>query len=52
MDAVRPLWGPSRALAPDIRDRADWYGHLSLASHELAGRPDLLDEAGEGIIIS
>lgn len=50
MDAVRPLLGPSRALAPDIRDRADWYGHLSLASHELAGRPDLLDEAGQFVL--
>jgi hypothetical protein len=31
-DAVRPLLRP------------EWHGHMSLASHELLGRPDLLEE--------
>jgi hypothetical protein len=38
---LRPLLRPSTGLPPDLRSRDDWRGHLSLASHELLGRPDL-----------
>ncbi len=46
-DAVRPLLRPVEALPADVRDRDEWHGHLSLASHELLGRPDLLEEIDE-----
>lgn len=42
--AVRPLVGSADHLPPDLRDRDDWHGHLSLASHDVLGRPDLLEE--------
>ena len=28
----------------DLRDRDTWHAHLSLASHDLAGRPELLHD--------
>lgn len=42
MEAVRPLLTARTHLTADVHDRADWYGHLSLASHDLAGRPEWL----------
>ena len=42
--ALRPLLRPVTGLPPDLRDREDWRGHLSLASHELRGEPDLREE--------
>ena len=39
--AVRPVLRSSTGLAPDVQDSARWRGHLSLASHELAGQPEL-----------
>ena len=42
--ALRPLLRPSTGLPPDLRGRGDWHGHLSLASHELHGQPDLRAE--------
>lgn len=42
MQAVRPLLAPTEHLPADLHDRADWHGHLSLASHELVGRPKQL----------
>ncbi len=47
MDVVRPLLGPARHLAADLREREDWHGHLSLASHELVERPELIGEVEE-----
>jgi 2'-5' RNA ligase len=44
--AVRPLLAPVEPgrLPADLRERDDWRGHLSLASHELVERADLRDE--------
>ena len=42
MEGVRPLLASRGHLAADVHDRADWYGHLSLASHDLSGRPEWL----------
>ena len=47
MDVVRPLLGPAAQLAADLHGREDWHGHLSLASHDLGERPDLIDEVEE-----
>ena len=41
---LRPLLRPSTGLPPDLRTSGDWRGHLSLASHELHGQPDLRAE--------
>jgi hypothetical protein len=35
---------PSDQLPADIHPPERWVGHLSLASHDLADRPDLIDE--------
>lgn len=43
MEAVRPLLTPSEHLPADVHDRADWYGHLSLARHDLFDRPERLN---------
>lgn len=43
-DAVRPLLRPTELLPADVHDRQTWFGHLSLASHELFERADLRDE--------
>lgn len=45
IDVVQPLLRPTQHLAADLRPRKDWHGHISLASHELADRPELCDEA-------
>jgi hypothetical protein len=42
--AVRPLLARSSGLPPDVQGRSDWRGHLSLASHDLIGQPDLRNE--------
>jgi hypothetical protein len=42
--AVRPLLARRAGLPPDVRSHGDWRGHLSLASHDLVGRPDLRNE--------
>lgn len=44
IDVVRPLLRPTPHLAADLHPREDWHGHISLASHELADRPELRDE--------
>lgn len=44
VDAVRPLVHPAVGRAADLRDRDTWHAHLSLASHDLAGRPELLHD--------
>ena len=43
---VRPFLAPVEPgeLPPDVYAPGAWIGHLSLASHDLAERPDLLDE--------
>ena len=41
---LRPLLRASTDLPPDLRGPGDWRGHLSLASHELVGQPDLRAE--------
>lgn len=38
---VRPVLRTATGLAPDVLDGDRWRGHLSLASHELAGQPEL-----------
>jgi hypothetical protein len=45
-EAVRPYLAPARPGEPDagVSAPGEWVGHLSLASHDLAARPDLLDE--------
>ena len=43
-DTVRPLLRPTQQLTADLHARDDWHGHISLASHELIDRPELLDE--------
>lgn len=47
--AMRPLLGPTPAgqLASDVHERDLWRGHLSLASHELFDRADLVGEVQE-----
>lgn len=45
VDVVGPMLRPTTHLPADVRGPEDWHGHLSLASHELRGRPDLLDAA-------
>lgn len=45
--SVVPLLRPTELLPADLRSRDDWFGHLSLASHELLDRPDLRDEVEE-----
>lgn len=47
--AVRPLATRAPAPAVDEFDPARFHAHLSLASHDLADRPDLVDEVGEYI---
>lgn len=44
--AVRPLLAPTGPgeLAADVQDLAAWRCHVSLATHELFERPELLDE--------
>lgn len=43
--AVRPLLEPEpTGLAPDVYEADRWHPHLSLASHELADRNDLVEE--------
>ncbi len=42
--AVRPLIEVTSGLAADTHDGSRFHAHLSLASHELYGRPDLLPE--------
>lgn len=44
--AVRPLLAPTppEQLSADVHDPAMWRGHVSLATHELFERPELLDE--------
>lgn len=45
MDVVRSVVRHGgRGLPADLHERADWHGHLSLASHELLDRADLRDE--------
>ena len=46
-DVVRPLLRPANQFAADIHPRGDWHGHLSLASHELVGQPELRDEIAQ-----
>ena len=43
-EAARPLLRASDQLPADLHDRDSWHGHLSLASHELADQPDLLQK--------
>ena len=44
--AVRPLIfkPPAGQLPADVHDRDRWRGHVSLATHELFTRPELLPE--------
>ncbi|HSU34351.1 MAG TPA: 2'-5' RNA ligase family protein [Propionibacteriaceae bacterium] len=55
--AVRPLLSPIApgTLAADVRESNRWYGHLSLASHDLEARPELREEVrayAEGLGVS
>jgi hypothetical protein len=47
--ALKPYLAPDRAgrMPADVHERNAWRGHLSLASHELAERPDLREEVEE-----
>ena len=42
MEMARPRLGPVGDLPADVHGRDDWHGHLSLASHDLRGRRELL----------
>lgn len=44
MDAARPLLRATQHLPADLHDRDSWHGHMSLASHEVSDRPDLLEK--------
>lgn len=44
--AVAPFRRPMHAPLPNDYDPEHWRAHLSLASHDLYGRPDLRDEVG------
>ena len=46
-DVARPLLRPAQHLTADLHSRDDWHGHISLASHELVGRPELLAEVDQ-----
>lgn len=46
-DAVAPLVTPAPNPDPHHFDRERFRAHLSLASHDLMVRPDLVDEVGE-----
>lgn len=44
-EVVRPFLDPDRpGLPADLVDPSTWRGHLSLATHDLADRPDLVAE--------
>lgn len=42
MEMVGPRLGPAGDLPADVHERDEWHGHLSLASHDVRGRRELL----------
>jgi 2'-5' RNA ligase len=46
-DTVRPLLRSTGGSPADLHSADDFHAHISLASHELTARPDLLDEVTE-----